>query len=228
MATFTLAATKREMTGKKVSQLRAKGLVPACVYGGDSKHMNLSLEAGLFDKMYRDAGDSSLVDLAVEGGAPLKVLVHEVQYDPLYGRVTHVDFREVDMKKKIEAEVELTLTGESPAVKGQGGVLQQVLDSVTVYCLPGNLVSSIAIDISVLKEFGDAIRIRDLVALEGVEFENGPEEVIVLVNEPISEEDLAKLDEAVTVDVSTVKTAADEKKAAADAAAAAEGAAAKE
>jgi large subunit ribosomal protein L25 len=223
MQAFNLAATSRELTGKKVSQLRSKGLIPACVYGGGATNKNLSIEYGVFEKMYRDAGESSLVDLSVDGGASVKVLVHDVQTDAMYGRMTHVDFRQVNMNEKLEAEVEISLIGESPAVKGIGAVLQQVLDSVTVYCLPGDLVSEIAVDLSVLKEFGDAVRVKDLVPPPGIEFHNGPEEVIVIANEPISEEDLKKLDEAVTVDVSTVKTAAEEKKAADEAKAAAEG-----
>lgn len=221
METYALTAQKRATTGKQVSALRGKGIIPACVYGGGSENRNLQLELGVFEKLYRNAGDSSLIDLAVDSETPVKVLVHDVQYDPIYDRITHVDFRQVNMKEKLETDIEVRLIGESPAVKGLGAILVQNKDTVGVRCLPGDLVNHIDIDVSSLKQFDDSIRVKDVVPPPGIEFTDDPEDSIAYAEEPISEEELAKLNEAVVEDVTAVKVEGEEKKAA-EAAAAAE------
>lgn len=211
MESFNLEAQNREITGKQVSQLRRKGIIPAVVYGGGSDSRNISMDFGKFTKLYDEAGDSSLIDLAVGGEKPVKVLVHDVQYDPLYDRITHVDFRQVNMKEELEAEVGLTFIGEASAVKQFGGILVQNMDSVTARCLPSDLVPEIEVDLSTLSELNDTIRVRDIAPPPGMKFMNEPDDVIAVVNEPISEEEFEKLEGEVEEKVGEVEVEGEEK-----------------
>lgn len=205
------------MTGKKVKQLRTKGMVPGVVYGHGVTPQAVSVDGRAFAKVLAVAGESTLVDLAVDGGAAVKVLIQDVQEHPLSSAVLHVDFRQVNMTEKLEAEIALHFVGEAPAVKTLGGILVRNLTSIKVRCLPQYLVHTIEVPLTELGAFGAAIKIKDIPAPEGLEFLARPEEIVVVVNEPISEEDLAALDAKPEADVTQVKTVADEKKAKEDA-----------
>lgn len=215
MEAITLQAKKRTVIGKQTKQLRAKGILPAVVYGHGVETRNIEVDTKAFDKVYTKAGESSLIDLSIEDGKALKVLIQDVKVDPLQGRLVHADFREVKMTEKLDAEVILRLVGEAPAVKELGGILVRSMDKILVRCLPGDLVHEIDIDVTGLKKFDDAIKVKDITPPKGIEFKANPNEVIVVINEPISEEELtASLESKPVEDVSAVKVETDEKKAA--------------
>lgn len=213
MEALKLDAKKREVIGKRVKTLRTEGLIPAVVYGHGIEAKNLTVDYRAFEKLFGKAGESSLIDLAVEGGEPVKVLVHEVQFDPMKGKINHVDFRQVNMKEKLEAEVILKFVGEAPAVKVNGGMLVRVMDALVVRCLPGDLVHEIEIDLTKLVNIGDSVSVSDIAPPPGMEFLARPNDVIVVANAPISEEELASLEAKPDADVSAVKVATEEKKA---------------
>jgi len=213
MEVLSLEANARKVHGKKVKTLRTAGVVPAVVYGHGVGTRSIQLDGKAFGKVYAKTGASSLVDLTVDGEAPVKVLVHEVQHDPLRDEVTHVDFRQVNMKEKLDTDIVLKFVGEAPAIKTLGGILVRNMDAVSVRCLPGDLVHEIEVDLTGLKNFDDAIRVSDLKVPAGIEVMANPEDMIVIVTEPISEEELAALDTKVAVDVTQVKSVIDEKKA---------------
>jgi len=214
MSVFTLAAQMRTEIGRKTNQLRAEGKVPAVVYGSGTEPKMLTVDRIQFVKTYKDAGESSIVELAIDGGTPLHVLIQDYQLDPLRDEVTHIDFRSVDMSKEIQAEVELEFVGESMAVKALGGTFVPSKDSVAVTCLPSKLVRKIEVDISSLKTFDDIIRVSDVVVPEGIVIDEDPNTTLAAVQAPRSEEEMADLDKAVEMDVSAVEV---EKKAKEDA-----------
>ena len=208
---YKLSATKREIKGEKA---RAEGLLPAVVYGAGKENESLSLVYSEFDKLYNEAGESSLVDLAVDNKDFGKILIHEVQYDPVKGRVIHVDLLNIDMNKPITAGVELHLVGESPAVKASGGTLVHSFDSVEIECLPKDLVNHFDIDLSVLKTFDDAIRVSDIKLPDGVKIIEPAAEAIIAKAVPALTEDQIKAMEAETtkdVDLSKIESAAPKK-----------------
>lgn len=211
MEAIILEIQKRDITGKQVKQLRDQGQVPAVVYGGGSEPRNAAVAYGVFEKCYRDVGTSSLIDLKIGDDAPVKVLIQEVQRDPIYGRFVHIDFRQVNMKEEIETDISLVFEGEAPAVKAKGGFLVRNLDSVTVRCLPDALVSEIKVDLGSLEEFGDMIKVKDLQVPERVRIMTSGDDTIAVVNEPISEEELSKLDEAPVEDVAAVESEEEKK-----------------
>lgn len=205
MKSFTLQATKREIQGKKVAILREEKLIPAVLYGYEINSTPISVQYQPFQKIYREAGESSLIDLVVGDNAALKVLIHGVDTDPLSDRYIHIDFYRVNMTQKLTVRIPLAFIGESKAVKELGGILVKTIDEIEVRCLPDKLVSEISIDISPLATFDDAITIKDIVLPEGIELHEGSNDVIATVTQPISEEELKALEEKPIEDVSQIK-----------------------
>ena len=211
MQTFSLQASTRSATGKRAHTIIRNRRIPAVLYGHGIKNQNLELDPVAFQKLLRDAGTSSLVDLQVGDGAAVKVLIHDVQRHPTKSDVIHVDFYQVKMTEKLQTEIELEVAGESPAVKEQGGILVRALDKLKVECLPADLVPSITVDISALKTFEDRIRVSDLNIPKGITILDHQDEIVATVTPPRSEEEIAALSSEVTEDVTAVAAVEKEK-----------------
>src|SRR3989344_2889205 len=124
-----LHAEKRNIFGKKVKTLRKEGVIPAVVYGEGVEAMSLSVPKKDFEKVYREAGESTVVELKVEG-KPLNVLIYDVTTNALKGDPEHIDFYALRMDKKVKMKVPLEFIGEAPAVKNDGGVFVKVMQEV--------------------------------------------------------------------------------------------------
>lgn len=185
--TVTLTAEKRSLQ-KKAKSLRAQGLLPGVVYGPKQEPMPVALVKKDFDKVFKDAGESTIIELAGLG-APVSVLVKDVDFAATKGGIQHVDFYAVNMKEKITTMVPLELVGEAPAVKA-GGIVNHVLHEIEVTCMPGDLPSHIDVDISGLANIHDMIHVSDLKLAKGIEVETGAEETVVIIGEPAEEEEI--------------------------------------
>lgn len=209
---FSLQAKLRE-TGKKARKtLRQDGMVPAVLYGHGIKNQNLSLVKKAFEKIYHQTGESTIIDVEVEGGKTAKALIQEIDRHPTTGDILHVDLYQIRMDEKIIHDVPLNYIGESKAVKEMGGILVKNLSTLSIRCLPGDLPSDIQVDISPLTDFDAHIIIADIKAPKGVEILAKPEEVLALVEPPRSEEELKALDEKVEENVEAVAKVEKEKK----------------
>lgn len=204
MTHATLRAEARTEAGRKTDALRSEGKVPAVVYGFGIQPTNVTVDRNAFLKAYSEAGESTVLELDVTGTTH-PVLIAEVQRNPINDFVTHVDFRRVDLSKKIEAKIPLKAVGVSSAVKDLGGTLVQSLEDLEVKSLPNALVHEIAVDITTLKTFEDVIRVSDLSVPAGIEVMADAETAVFLVQPPRSEAEMAALDAAVEVDVSKVE-----------------------
>ncbi len=185
-----LQASLREETGKKVANLRDKELVPGVIYGQGIKTRHLAVKYLDLEKIYRQAGESSLIDLKIGQEEPVKVLFAEIQTNPITGKYIHADFHQIKMDEKLTANIPLKFIGEALAVKSLGGILETSLQEVAVECLPNDLVHEIEVDLSPLKTFDDIIYIKDLKIPAGLEILNKPDEAVALVVEPSREEEL--------------------------------------
>lgn len=193
---YTLDAEPRDVLGKNVAELRAEGIIPAVVYGPGAENQNISLNARSFEKLYREAGESNLVTLTIAGEPSIKVLIHDVQDDPVTNRTLHADFYRVNMKEKLTAHIPLVFIGESKAAKEQGGILVKHIDEVEVRCLPDNLVPEIPVRVDVLDELEDTIAVKDIVLPPGIELlHHAPNDIVVIVAPPITEEKMKKMEE---------------------------------
>ena len=190
MQNFELQAATRTKLGKQVASLRTDSLVPGVVYGHDLENRNVTVPAMVFEKLYAKAGASTLVNLTIDESTAVPVLIHDVQRDPITSDIQHVDFYQVSMKEKLTTEIAIVLVGESPAVKAYAAILVKTLDHVVVECLPSDLVHELAVDISVLKEFDDAIRVSDIVLPTGLTLKTDPEEMVVAARAPRTEEEM--------------------------------------
>ena len=196
---FKILAEKREKKEKL-----DKDFMPGVIYGNGITSQSLKVRKVEFDKIFATAGESNLIDLTLDGKS-IKVLVKDIQRDPLSHTLTHVDFYQVNMKENVITEIPLNFIGESKAVKELGGTLNKDLDAVEVECLPSDLVDHIDVDLSLLTSFDDAIRISDLKLPKGLVATANPEEMVASVREP-------KIVEEEPVAAEPVKEAGAEKK----------------
>jgi large subunit ribosomal protein L25 len=201
--TPTLTASRRTETGRQVKALRSKGIMPAVMYGHNKESVALSVDQKTFAKLYNEAGGSTLVALKVDEDKPVKVLIQDVELNVLRHEATHADFYIVNLKEKLRTEVPLVFEGVAPAVDVEGGSIIHVRDVVEVECLPDDLVSEITVDISKLVGFDDTITVADLVVPEGIVIIDEPDQTLVSIAEPRSEEEMAALDEVVEAEVTT-------------------------
>lgn len=209
MDKMQLQAAVRNMS-QHVDKLRASGNIPAVLYGHNIQNLHLSVGGGEFEKLFRKAGESTIIELAVADGTKHNVLVQDVQRHYLNGQILHIDFYEVSMTEKLKTTVALEFTGESKAVKELGGTLVKVLDSVEIECLPADLPHSLTVDIGKLATFEDAITVADIPLPKGVTVLSSVEEVVVTVQPPRDVE--AELATPIVEDVESVGVVEKEKK----------------
>ena len=205
----------REVLGRKVKTLRKKGIIPAVVYGLKAKSIPLEIDYSEFEKVYKEAGESTVIKLKT-GKESKNVLIYDVAMDSVSDKFIHVDFYEVRMDKPITAAVPLVFEGEAPAVKNLEGVLVKNITEIEVEALPANLPHEIKVDISVLKTFDDLIHIKDLKIPDGVKISINPDEIVALVSPPRSDEELQSLEEKVEEKIEEVAKVGEEEKAAAE------------
>lgn len=201
----------REAKGKKTNQLRQAGIVPAEVYGPGEKNLSLQVNEKEFMKVFKEAGESSLVELTIEGQKDKKpVLIHEIQKDPVTSRPIHIDFFQASLKEEVEVAIPLVFEGVSFAVKDLGANLVKNMTEIEVKALPQNLPHEIKVDLSILKEIGSHILVKDLKVAGNVEILKKPDEIVAAATAVESiEEELAT---TVEEDVSKVEKVEKEKK----------------
>lgn len=210
---LNLSAKVRKEVGEKIKSLRAEGKLPAVLYGPKIRNISLELDYRDFEKVFKEAGESSLVSLEIKGDKKTyQVLIHDVQEDPLTSEFIHVDLYQPSLKKKIEAKVPLVFEGEAEAVKNLGGTLVRNIKEVEAKALPHNLPREIKVNIEKLKTFEDHIKISDLEISEGVEILKDAKEIIASVVPPTKvEEELEKPIEEKVEEVEKVEGKKEEK-----------------
>lgn len=200
MEKIKLNAQLRNLIGKKVKQLRNRGNLPVALYGQGKPTENLTVSAKDFIKVYQKAGRSSLIDLTIEEKNPIKIIIKEIQSHPISDDIIHADLYKIKMDEEITAEIPLKFLGEAPAVKELEGNLITNKDTVEVKCLPGDLIHEIEVDISKLITFDDVIYIKDLIIPENIKVVDDPEEIVVSVTPPRSEEELEAMETEAAAD----------------------------
>jgi large subunit ribosomal protein L25 len=176
--------------------LRRAGQVPAILYGRNIEPVLIQLEVRPLNRVLSRAGQSRLIKLNVQGQAePHMALARAIHREPITGNLYHVDFMAVSMTEKIRVQVQVILVGESPAVQRGEGVLVHAINNVEIQCLPGNLINSIRVDVSMLDKIDAQVVVKQLKVPEGIEILASPDEMVVRVT-PVREE---KAEEAVPV-----------------------------
>ena len=196
---LTLKVEKRTEEGASAAKLRREGFIPGVVYGAHQKAIPIVIEERAFGKTLHEAGEATIVSLSGIG-SPLPTLIREVDLDPLTNNPRHVDFYAVTKGEKVEVAIPIVFVGISPAVEA-GANLVKVLHEIEVEADPMTLPHDIEVDLSVLVLVDDQIRAKDLRLPAGVELVTEPEEVVVLVQEVASEEEVAPPADIASIEV---------------------------
>lgn len=211
---FMLQLTVKPRTelGKKSNHVRKTGHIPAILYGYGISPVAVQVESRAFEKTWKETGKSSLISLEWEGGTKQTVLIHDVSRDVLQGTPIHVDFYAVRMDRPIEADIPLVFSGETDAVKTLGGVLVKVAHVLSIRALPKDLPHEIEVDISPLRTFEDQILVKNIALPSGVEALIDGEQVVVFVEAPRTEEELAALEQQAEVSLESIEVAGKKEK----------------
>jgi large subunit ribosomal protein L25 len=178
--TITLTVTARDASAK-TEEIRKNEGIPAVVYGAKQEPVAITLSEKEFEKVRKEAGESTIVELAGLQ-EPIEVLIKSVDFHPVKQQVIHVDFYAFERGKDMTTSVPLEFVGEAPVEESKKGSVTKVLHEVEVTCRPSNLPSHIDVDISGLVEVEDKIHISDLQAPEGVTIEGEPEDPVAVVS----------------------------------------------
>ena len=185
MEKIELQAQKRESVGRSLNSLRKEGFLPSVVYGHDFETLPIQINYEDFERAFKAAGESTLINLKI-GGKEEPAVIKDIQRDPITDEIIHADFYKVNLKEKIKAKVPVVFTGESEAVK-EGGILVKTVSELEVEALPQDLPHEFSVDISVLTKFGDEIKIKDIRISDRISLHASPGDVIALVQEPREE-----------------------------------------
>ena len=201
--------------------MRQQGLLPAVVFGKETGSIPITLDQKSFEKVYEEAGESTLVDveIAADGNGQRqalqlhKVLISEVDLDPISDQIVHANLHAVSLTEKATATIPIEITGESPIVKAGEGMLLILLDEVEVEALPQDLPPKITLDISGLIEIDQSLAVKDLpVDRSKVEIQQELQDLVVKVEHAEMAEEEEEEEKEVTVEGVEVTTEKKEKK----------------
>ena len=209
-----LNAQSRTIIGSHVKNLRKQGIFPAVMYGAGIESKPITTSYIDFERVFREAGESTLVTVHLEG-KPYNVLIHDVAYDALRGNPIHADFFVVRMDKIIRTTVPIEFINESSAVKHDGGILVKVIHEIEVEALPKDLPHELTVDLSLLSDFESRILVQDIMIPKDVKIMAETDDIVALVEAPRSAEELEALEQTAAGEVAEVKTEQEEKRAAA-------------
>ena len=186
------AQTRQEKGSAANGRLRRKGFVPAIVYGAGQDNLPIQLNEHDFVQILKGhAGENLIMDLEVAGEKQHKVLLKEVQHHPVTGSIVHADFYEISMTQKLRVEIPLRLIGDPLGVTQQGGILEHLLRTIMVECLPADIVEDFVVDVAAL-EIGHSLSVAD-VKLDTAKYTviSAPDLAVVRVAAPRAEEEEA-------------------------------------
>jgi large subunit ribosomal protein L25 len=173
---------RTDLGSANAGRLRRAGRLPAVVYGLDAEALNVTVSAHDLDRaLHSESGANTLITLKLDGDETL-ALARQIQRHPTRNELVHVDFVRVRRDVAVSAEIPLTVEGEPPGAK-EGGMLEQLLFSLTVEAMPGNIPTAIVVDVSGLA-LGDQLHVSDLTIPPGVDVQHEADELVAQVSIP--------------------------------------------
>jgi large subunit ribosomal protein L25 len=186
---ITLEAALRDVKVHP-KRIRKEGSIPAVFYGPGQDSTPISVDRLPFQKAFRDAGESTVISLALKGGRTLDALIHSVDSDPVTGEPIHIDFYVVAKGQAVEVDVPIEFTGVAPAEK-VGGVVVKVMHELRVKAMPAALPNHITVDLSTLEGLESQISVEDLPLPEGVVALDAGDEVIAMISAQKADEEVS-------------------------------------
>lgn len=187
MSQVSLRAQAGRTPGSRESRrVRRQGLVPAIVYGKELDPVPVAVDAhDLHLALHTEAGSNAIISLEIDGGDSLTTMARVIDRHPFRNEYRHIDFVTIDLSQKTTAEVNIHFEG-SPVGVREGGVFSPRRTSVQIEALPTEIPGSIELDVSEV-EMGGSLRVADLPEIEGVEYLEDPEAVVMSVTAPAAE-----------------------------------------
>lgn len=183
MKEVVLAVASREGTGKgHARRVRMSGNIPAIIYGPQTKPVSVQVSLREFQSAWKTAGGSSAIYNLELGGKSKKVLIRELQRDPVTSEIVHVDFHAISMTKPIHLSVPIRLIGIPVGVKTDGGIMQTTMREFEIACLPADIPEHIDIDVESL-HIGESIHVRDI-KIEKAKILDEEQRTIVVISAP--------------------------------------------
>ncbi len=143
-------------------RVRRDGKIPAVLYGANKDSLSVSVDPRQVSRiLHSEAGHNTIFDLALNGGERTKAMIVDWQYEPIKGKLLHIDLKRIAMDKALRVSVPIVLKGEAAGVKTEGGIMEQILREVEIECLPGDIPSHIDADVSHMV-FGTVLRVSEL------------------------------------------------------------------
>jgi large subunit ribosomal protein L25 len=171
LETNILEAHPRESGNKnQARRVRRDGKIPGIIYGAGKESLSVSVDPRqVLRILHSETGHNTIFDLTFNEGERTKAMIVDWQYEPLKGKLLHIDLKRIAMDKVLTVNVPIFLKGEAAGVKQEGGILEQMLREVEIECLPGDIPSHIDVDVSDLT-FGKVLRVSDLPHSEKLKF----------------------------------------------------------
>lgn len=176
----SLKAELRNVFGKKLNKVRRQGLVPGNIFGPDFKSQSISVVYKDLVKTYKIVGETGIVYLSLDK-ENIPVLIKTIQRHPLSSSLLHIDFRKIDLSKKIETNVPVKIIGVSEAVSQKGGVLLVQSNTLLIEALPEDIPSRLEVDITIIKDIGQEIKVSDLKKSDKYKINTPAEKIVVAV-----------------------------------------------
>jgi len=198
----TLEAQPREAGTKNDARaVRRGGKIPAVVYGAGKDSLSISVDPRHVQRILNsETGHNTIFDLALDGGERSKAMIVDWQYEPIKGKLLHIDLKRIALDKVLKVSVPIFLVGEAAGVKQEGGIMEQMLREVEIECLPGDIPSHIDADVSQLT-FGKVLRVSELPHSEKLKF-------ITDANQPVAHVTSVKEEVVATPDATAAEAAA--------------------
>jgi large subunit ribosomal protein L25 len=155
------AQARKPGTKNEARRVRREGKIPAVVYGAGKDSLPVSVDPRVVTRILNsESGHNTIFDLTLDG-ENTKAMIVDWQYEPIKGRLLHIDLKRIALDKVLTVSVPIELKGEAEGVKTQGGILEQMLREVEIECLPADIPSHIELDVTELT-FGKVLRVSDL------------------------------------------------------------------
>src|SRR5580692_10011202 len=198
-----LEAQPREAGTKNLARrVRKEGKIPAVVYGAGKESLPITVDPRHVQRILNsETGHNTIFDLALSGGESSKAMIVDWQYEPIKGKLLHIDLKRIAMDKALKVSVPIFLRGEAAGVKQEGGILEQILREVEIECLPADIPSHVDADVSELV-FGKVLRVSDLPHSEKIKFITDPNQPVAHVT--AVKEEVVATPEAVAAEAGAV------------------------
>ena len=194
------AQTRQPGTKNEARRVRRDGKIPAVVYGAGKESLSISVDPRVVTRILNsETGHNTIFDLSLNG-EKTKAMIVDWQYEPIKGRLLHIDLKRIALDKVLRVSVPIFLIGEATGVKQEGGILEQMLREVEVECLPADIPSHIDADVTELT-FGKVIRVSDLPHSVKIKF-------LTDENQPVAHVTSVKEEVAVTPEAAAAEAAA--------------------